>query len=409
MDEPFMATLYKSDDEQIEVDLEPLVYDAWSSAEAPAPADAQWSSLVRRVGELVNGRPVAARTRKPFESTDTVMDIQLDGGRKVFARALTCRVNCAEDPVEMWKCSRLSAELSILCWLEVNGSGLPVPRVFAFDDVNCLLVTTVMPGLDAMHSYPRLSTAAKEHSVVSWARVSVLMFRVAVPQRFGMVENPSVPGRPHIYVSPQHTFDTSNTTDLLSFFNGAIATRRTRSLTVNDPENHDLLCTRLDRLLEGLKPLIARAQDTPSMSRFALTHRDLRANNTMLDETSGEVVGIVDWEFNECMPACMSAAYPDWIRQPIVQSPLYKNPNSTIVTFFLEPQTERNRLCDLYEKAVKELNDDYYNCLIHGTRLRDALDWIEIDHNRDNDGVRMGRWTEEHLFPTVVEVDHRCA
>ncbi|KAJ7205846.1 hypothetical protein C8J57DRAFT_1541560 [Mycena rebaudengoi] len=314
------------------------------------------------------------------------MDIELEGGGSAFLRVLVWRSENPEDPVEIWKRSRLFAEFSILRWLETNASSLSVPRVLAFDDINGMLITTIMPSLDAIHTYPRLSTAAKERSVASWARVSVLMFRLPIPQRFGMIENPLLLGHPHLYVSPEHTFDTDNTPDLLSFFESVISTRRTRSLMINNLEEHNTLCRRLDRLLEG----------TP------------RPDNIILDETSGEVVGIVDWEFYGSMPACMSAEYPSWIRSPIFDSPCYQNPKGKSVIFYHEPRVERNRLSDLYEKIVKELDEDYYNCLLQGTRLRDALAWIENNY-ADNDGFGMERWTEEHLFSTVDEADHRCA
>ncbi|KAJ7283170.1 hypothetical protein C8J57DRAFT_1498246 [Mycena rebaudengoi] len=375
MDEPIIAPLYKPDDERVETDLQPLVYDTWSSAEkvAPGDLDAQWLSIIGRASKLLNERPVAAKTRKPFDWTNTA---KLDGGGSVFVRVLAWRSEDPEDPVEAWKCSRLFAEFSILRWLEANGSGLPVPRVLAFDDINGMLITTIMPSLDAIHTYPRLSTAAKEHSVASWARVSVLIFRLPIPQRFRMVENPLLLGHPHLYVSPEHTFDTENTPDLLSSFESDISTRRTRSLMINNLEEYNTLCRRLDRLLE--------------------------------DETSGEVVGIVDWEFYGCMPACMSAEYPSWIRPPIFDSPCYQNPKRKSRVFYHEPRAERNRLSNLYEQIVKELDEEYYNCLFQATRLRDALAWIESNY-QDNDGFCMKRWTEEHLFSTVAEADHRCA
>ncbi|KAJ6621466.1 hypothetical protein B0H10DRAFT_2017418 [Mycena sp. CBHHK59/15] len=338
MDEPFITSLYKPDNEWIETDLPPLVYDVWSSAERAAPGNAQWLSIIGHAGKLLNEQPVTSKMCKPFDRTNTTM----------FVRILVWRDEDPEDPVETWKRARLFAEFSILHWLEANVSSLPVPHVLVFNDVNGLLVTTLMPGLDTAHMYPRLSTAAKEHSVASWAHW------------FGMIEDPLVQGCLHLSLSPEHTFDTDNTADLLSFFMSAISTRR------------------LDRLLEGLKPLITLVQDTLYMSHFVLIHRDPCSDNIMLDETSGEVVGIVDWEFNGCMPACMSVEY------------------------------QRNRLSDLYEKTVKEVDEDYYNCLLHGTRLRDALAWIENNFN-DHDGFGMERWTEEHLFPTVAEADHRCA
>jgi hypothetical protein len=89
------------------------------------------------------------------------MDIELAGGGSVFLRALVCRLCDCEDPTDKWECARLSSELSILRWFKANAATVPVPRVLAFDEATCLLVTTRMPGLDAMHSYHRLSPAAK--------------------------------------------------------------------------------------------------------------------------------------------------------------------------------------------------------------------------------------------------------
>jgi aminoglycoside phosphotransferase (APT) family kinase protein len=176
------------------------------------------------------------------------------------------------------------------------------------------------------------------------------MFHLPAPQRFGMLEDPVVHAL-YLSISPDHTFDIDNTANLLSFFTSAIAARRARSLAVNNAEEHELLCRRLDSLLEGLKPLITFTEEKQYMSRFALTHSDPRPDNIILDETSGEVIGIVDWEYHGCMPACMAAGYPNWIRSPINESPIYRNPKSKMATFFLEPLPERNRLCDLYEKV----------------------------------------------------------
>jgi hypothetical protein len=69
MDEPIFAVMYNFGDEPIEMDLEPLVYDVWSLAKS---GNAQWSSIVARVGELLNEQPVTARMRKPSDLTDTV-------------------------------------------------------------------------------------------------------------------------------------------------------------------------------------------------------------------------------------------------------------------------------------------------------------------------------------------------
>ncbi|KAJ6624847.1 hypothetical protein B0H10DRAFT_2212257 [Mycena sp. CBHHK59/15] len=242
--------------------------------------------------------------------------IHLDNGHSAFVRVL---VRHYEDiPKARWVRGRPSAELSVLRWLEANAPDLPVPRIYAFDDENDLLVTTLMPGLDAIHSYPLLSAAARERSVTTVSYISL---------------------------SPEHSFEIDKQSDLPSFFTRAVSSRRVRSAAVNSTEDQALLSRRLDRLLDSLKPLIAEAQGTPH----------------------------VDWEFNGSMPAVMSAGYPSWIRSPIIESPLYINPKYRFLTFFNDPAKERNRLADLYEETVKQLDEEYFNCLDKGVRLRDAL------------------------------------
>ncbi|KAJ6465939.1 hypothetical protein C8R47DRAFT_1154523 [Mycena vitilis] len=144
------------------------------------------------------------------------------------------------------------------------------------------------------------------------------------------------------------------------------------------------------------------------MMRFALRHNDPRPPNIMLDETSGEVLGIVDWEFYGFVPACLSVPYPSWVRSVIDDSPEYHNPKSTIISIFLEGRAERNKLSDFYEDTVRDLDEEYHTCLMEGARLRDAFAWIE-NSRTDGDGFAMARWVEDHLFSDAVDIDHRCA
>jgi hypothetical protein len=194
--------------------------------------------------------------------------------------------------------------------------------------------------------------------VTSWASICAAFFRLPAPQRYGLIEDPLVQADFYLSLSPGHSFDTSRTTDLPSFFANVIDSRRERALAYLDGQEHKMLCKRLDRLLEGLKPLIALAQDTPYMSRFAQTHGDPRPSNVMLDESSGEVIGIVDWEYYGCLLACMCATYPSWIRSPIAESSVYRNPKTTLISFGLESRGEKNRLADLYEKVATSI----YHC-----------------------------------------------
>ncbi|KAJ3915176.1 hypothetical protein F5877DRAFT_49078, partial [Lentinula edodes] len=302
-------------------------------------------------------------------------------------------------------------EISVLRWLELVAPDLPVPRVLAVSETKELSVTTVVPGLDAMHAYPRLDALAKERSVTSYAQFAIRMFRIPAPQRFGTphdLDGQSLLLGRHIGFSPEHCFAVSESTDLQSFFDGLIDSRLLRSSIYHhksDPSSHSLLSFRLTRLREGIQPLIAEVIKDPILSRFVLTHQDTRSNNLILEPASGEISGAVDWEYCGCLPAAMAAQYPEWIRPPIDESLQYRNPKDTFLHYTFELKAERERLCDLYEECVKGLDQEFWNCLVLGTRLRDAYTWIALS-NGDLDGEAMDRWVTDHLFGSTA--NHRC-
>ncbi|KAJ4478795.1 hypothetical protein C8J55DRAFT_561163 [Lentinula edodes] len=101
---------------------------------------------------------------------------------------------------------------------------LLVPRVLVVDDMGALTVTTFVPGLNAMHAYLCLDVLlATEHSVLSYAQLTVRMFRIPAPQCFGTSQNLNGPTLlqvvgSHIRFSLEHCFDVSESTDLQSAF-----------------------------------------------------------------------------------------------------------------------------------------------------------------------------------------------
>ncbi|GAV98678.1 phosphotransferase enzyme family protein [Lentinula edodes] len=270
------------DEVTVHTDLEPQVYEEWSTT---TNKDIPCTSLIENACCLLDGsksQPIIARARKPFDINNAVLKLHLS------------------DCVVFGDVSLKSLETKELS------------------------VTTVVPGLDAMHAYPRLDALAKERSVTSYAQ---------------------------------------------------------------------------------FVPLIAEVIKDPILSRFVLTHQDTRSNNLILEPASGEISGAVDWEYCGCLPAAMAAQYPEWIRPPIDESLQYRNPKDTFLHYTFELKVERERLCDLYEECVKGLDQEFWNCLVLGTRLRDAYTWIALS-NGDLDGEAMDRWVTDHLFGSTA--NHRC-
>ncbi|KAJ3915217.1 hypothetical protein F5877DRAFT_82069 [Lentinula edodes] len=208
---------------------------------------------------------------------------------------------------------------SLLRWFELVAPELLVPRVLAVDDMGELTVTTFVPGLNAMHAYLCLDVLATEHSVLSYAQLTVRMFRIPAPQCFGTSQDLNGPTLlqvlgSHIRFSLEHCFDVSESTGLQSFFDGLIDTR----------------------LREGLQSLIVEVVKDPTLSRFVPPHQNTRCNNLILETVSGEISGVVDWEYCGCLPAAMAAQYPGWIRPPIDESLQYRNPKDTFLHYTFE-------------------------------------------------------------------------
>ncbi|KAJ3900906.1 hypothetical protein F5879DRAFT_992446 [Lentinula edodes] len=399
------------DEVTVHTDLEPQVYEEWSTT---TTKDIPCTSLIENACCLLDGsksQPIIARARKPFDINNAVLELHLISDCVVFVRQLSHQSSTSNDLISRWFKGRCVSEISVLRWLELVAPDLPVPRVLAVSETKELSVTTVVPGLDAMHAYPRLDALAKERSVTSYAQFAVRMFRIPVPQRFGTphdLDGQSLLLGPHIGFSPEHCFDVSESTDLQSFFDGLIDSRLLRSSIYHhksDPSSHSLLSFRLTRLREGIQPLIVAVIKDPILSRFVLTHQDTRSNNLILEPVSGEISGAVDWEYSGCLPAAMAAQYPEWIRPPIDESLQYRNPKDTFLHYTFELKAERERLCDLYEECVKGLDQEFWNCLVLGTRLRDAYTWIALS-NGDLDGEAMDRWVTDHLFGSTA--NHRC-
>ncbi|KZV70354.1 hypothetical protein PENSPDRAFT_752672 [Peniophora sp. CONT] len=402
-----IVPLYQGD-QLVHTDLPPLYFEEWSAADETSPMNPEWATLVARSCALAgsNARPTTIKMRKPFDPKSLVMEMHLADGHSVFVRVMAPTVN-GPRPLP-WIVGRFAAEAAVLRWFEHVAPAIPVPRVLATVVEDGIAITTFMPGIDMFHVYPLLSTDARERSLVSWARLSVHMFRLQAPQRFGSPSSFDASGLQlgmHVGIPSDSCIAVDDTTDLLTFFTHLVDARRSRLPIPNDPEMHAALSRRLDRLLEAIRPVIEELTREPWMRRFVLTHCDLRPDNVLLAPTSGELVGIVDWEFCACLPAVLAAKYPEWIYPPILVAPEYSNPRDIFVAYEFDSRDEQKRLCGLYESVVKGLDEEYWKCLVQGVRLREAYMWLETTR-RDLDGVGMERWVEDHFGTTALGRAH---
>ncbi|KAJ4474240.1 hypothetical protein J3R30DRAFT_3406253 [Lentinula aciculospora] len=362
------------DETIVHTDLEPLFYEEWS----PIKNDASCISLIQSACALDDSisQPITAKARKPFDldnavrsfDSHSVLELQPSDERVVYVRKLSKQSSVTtSQSLSRWYKGRCDSEISVLRWFKRIAPDFPVPRVLAVDKSEELIVTSCIPGLDVLHAYPSLVTSAK-YLVLILGFLSII-----------------------------DCFDVDESTDLQSFFANLINSRRLRSFVyrnkAQDPKSHSLLRQRLETLQEALRPVIAELTDSdPALSscRFVLSHQDLRCNNVPLDPVSGQVMGIVDWEYCASLPAVLAAQFPEWTHQPIMESSLYRNPKDTFLHYAFEPKAERKRLCELYEECVQRLDQEYWRCLMAGSRLRDAYAWV-LASDCDPDGEAMNR------------------
>ena len=89
------------------------------------------------------------------------MELQLANGKSALLRSPT--VKREDTPLAKWTRRKFEAETSILQWLN-SVAKLVVPSILFLDPDDGMIISSFLPGLDAAHAYPHLSTAAKVRS-----------------------------------------------------------------------------------------------------------------------------------------------------------------------------------------------------------------------------------------------------
>ncbi|KAJ3886387.1 hypothetical protein GG344DRAFT_69708 [Lentinula edodes] len=309
----------------VHTDLEPLVYEEWSQQTTDNLKNATDSTMPRIA--LVESALCAllAKDGSSFFSGDGMNSVV---PQQIMALA---RARTPFDTDDAYVFSSILMEShpgdalpkSLLRWFELVAPELLVPRVLAVDDMGELTVTTFVPGLDAMHAYLCLDVLATEHSVLSYAQLTVRMFRIPAPQCFGTSEDLNGPTLlqvvgSHIRFSLEHCFEVSESTDLQSFFDGLIDSRLLRSSIYHksNPARHSLSSLRLAKLRERIQSLIVE-------------------------------------------------------------------PQAYLPALYLQTQGREGTTLQF---CVKGLYQRFWNCLVLGTRLRDAYTWITLSNGDLIDG-----------------------
>lgn len=206
-----------------------------------------------------------------------------------------------------------------------------------------------------------------------FARASIQLFRLEVPQKIGSILASHDNSQPHdmkppyhVSFSAPHTFD-----DIMEYVDYLIDARKSAMTTLGGDNGH------LDELHGHIRAIYADVKsENPDMSallRCAFVHADLVNPQNVLVTPEGDISGIIDWEFHLIHPAILAVEYPAWLLYDGIFDPRSAKVDLTI---WLDSPEESARLRVLYKEVcasastrVKLFMDSFSECKGTGCRL----------------------------------------
>lgn len=209
--------------------------------------------------------------------------------------------------------------------------------------------TSVPPNL--------LTPLFQEALIISYAHISVELFHLQVPQRMGSTArakaHDSITINPRIGAPPaaqaDRVYDTLH--DLLEYF---FASSRAAALQCCASDAEKMETKRLYHVLQ--KHATSAASRLPPRTLVcALSHDALDESNILIDEHTGAVTGVIDWEFHSVVPRCLAARHPGWLRYDGVHDPRFARRDQYGTAWWLETREESARLTSLFEQVRRVL------------------------------------------------------
>ncbi|KAI0633932.1 hypothetical protein C8Q77DRAFT_1156797 [Trametes polyzona] len=276
--------------------------------------------------------------------------------------------------------ARFWREVNLLRWLKAATS-IPVPAIKGIikfrtprPDLFPYAMLEVMPGEVLMN----------ERLVRSFAKISLQLFRLEVPQRIGTLKLPDEAGGPR-EVIPWQTRNGSDSAPMvyntLEEFITFLIHRKLERATYLSEAGGDDHATRarsrdvLSRLVPRLQPILHRL-NRPSYRRCVLNHDELNQTNVLVDGDTGEITGVVDWEHQSVRPAVLSASYPLCIRYDGPGDPRFDDDDE-----------------GAFWTYVKDRDIDYYRSLVDGDILRQAVEWL-CSPTPDSGCANLEKWMD---------------
>lgn len=187
----------------------------------------------------------------------------------------------------------------------------------------------------------------QETTIISYAHIAVELFQLEVPQRIGTLSRGSGKDTlavvPRIGAPPAHSAD--KVFDSLEAFVGYLfASARDVAFAIETSEAEPLLAgleKRAKRVIAGLPKRALRC---------VLMKDGLAESSVFVDERTGVVTSIVDWDAHSVVPRCLAAEYPSWLRYDGVHDPAFARG----AKWWIESPAESARLNHLFEQVCTE-------------------------------------------------------
>ncbi|GLB42982.1 hypothetical protein LshimejAT787_1204310 [Lyophyllum shimeji] len=361
----------------------PLSFGDWSHSTGEA-ASAEQESLLDAIPGILGKSPTESHVRAC--DLNLTLEVGFEDGSSVIARKILTNNNAdAELGVQ-----KLRTEARLLHWLAKN-TDIPVPRILppVEDRSRNFFITDKLPGVMLLNIYGTLDSMAKERLVESFADIALTMFRLDVPQSIGTfapdISTGSLDVVPRIGVQTfraRRVFD-----DIQQYIDFLLEMKRNSPVIGGDDGGHiEELRGHLDRVLADL---FSKTSDCTSLLRCVLAHGDLNERNILVDK-SGNITGIVDWEYQVLHPAVLAADYPPWLSYDGCCDPRFADPKQML---WLDSPDESRRLRDMYLQIVKSRDHEYWTALVLGAKLRSCVNWL-LNVDSDPGCKRMKKWMD---------------
>ncbi|KAI0349004.1 hypothetical protein OH77DRAFT_1525993 [Trametes cingulata] len=386
-----LSVFWSPTGERTELEPMPETWETWL-ARSSQPLEDERQPLLRHVEEALSLKIIRMETLA--DDGNLVVAVEYENGLEDVVRSPRPNARDGEDVTVTLQ--RFWREVNLLKWLKVNTT-LPVPSIRTIIEPHSpelypYVVMEKMSGSVLMNVAGRLPYISKEKLMHSHADLFLQLFRLDVPQRIGTlnIEDGVLDVIPWQAIRPESS--APQVYDTLEDYIHGLIELKTLSDDIGEDEAARLRGeTVLSRLAANLASICGRL-DRPSLRRCVLVHDDLNQTNILADER-GHITGVIDWEHQSVRPAVLAAKYPGCIRYDGVSDPQYVSGD---VWWTVGPD-DAGRLREVYSQIVKERDYDYWEALVEGETLRQAVEWL-TSSSYDEGCALLEQWMET-IFP----------